>query len=78
MFGRPIGKCNRLARYARPASLSARGIVYTAPLMRSERSRCYSKQLCARLTTRGGRISPSGCICRWAGRTCLFSAIFKN
>jgi len=28
MFGRPIGKYKRLARYARPASLSARGVVY--------------------------------------------------
>jgi len=28
MFGRPIGKCKRLAKYARPASLSARGVVY--------------------------------------------------
>jgi len=36
------------------------------------------KQLRARLATRGGRISPSACICRWADRTCLFSAIFKN
>jgi len=32
----------------------------------------------ARLATRGGRILSSVCICRWAGRTCLFSAIFKN
>jgi len=50
-------------------------VVYTAPLVRSERSHCRSKQ--QRLATRGGRISPSACICRWAGRTCLFS-IFKN
>jgi len=28
IFGRPIGKCKRLARYACSASLSARGIVY--------------------------------------------------
>jgi len=39
-------------------------------------ARC--KQLRARLATRGGRFSPSACIYRWAGRTCLFSAIFKN
>jgi len=50
----------------------------TAPLGRSERSHCRSKQLHARLATRGGRISPSACICRWAGRTCPFSAIFRN
>jgi len=36
------------------------------------------KQLRARLETRCGRISPSACICRWAGRIYLFSAIFKN
>jgi len=29
MFGRPIGKYKHLARYARPASLSARGVVST-------------------------------------------------
>jgi len=40
MFGRPIGKCKRLARYARPASLSARGVVYIAPLGLNERSHC--------------------------------------
>jgi len=45
MFGRPIGKCKRLARYARPASLSARGVVYTASLGLNERSHCRSKQL---------------------------------
>jgi len=28
MFGRPIGKCKHLARYARPASLSARRVIY--------------------------------------------------
>jgi len=78
MFGRPIGKCKRLARYVRTASLSARGVVYTAPLGSSERSHCRSKQLRARLATRDGCISLSVCICRWAGRTCLFSAIFKN
>jgi len=39
MFGRPIGKCKRLARNARPASLSARGVVYTAPLVRTGYSR---------------------------------------
>jgi len=44
MFGRPIGKCKRLARYARPASLSARGVVYTASLGRSEHSHCRNKQ----------------------------------
>jgi len=49
----------------------------TAPLVRSERSHCR-KQFRARLETRGGRISPSACICRWAGRIWLFSAIFKN
>jgi len=31
----------------------------TAPLGRSERSHCRSKQLHARLATRGGRISPA-------------------
>jgi len=28
MFGQLIGKCKRLARYARHASLCARGVVY--------------------------------------------------
>jgi len=53
-------------------------IKYIAPLVRNERSHCRSKQLRARLATRSGRILPSACICRWASRTCLFSAIFKN
>jgi len=48
----------------------------TAPLVRSKRSHCRSKQL--HLETRGGRISPSACICRRTGRICFFSAIFKN
>jgi len=76
MFGRPIGKCKRLARYARPASLSARGVVYCGNgyARYARATRC--KQFRVRLATRGGRISPSTCICRWAGRTCLFSASF--
>jgi len=50
----------------------------TTSLVRSEHSHYRSKQLRAYLETRGGRISPSACICRWAGRICLFLAIFKN
>jgi len=72
----------RLARYARPASLSARGFVSGNGYARYARcSVAYvnrNKQLRARLETRGGCILPSACICRWAGRICLFSGIFKN
>jgi len=43
----------------------------------SERNHCRSKQLRARLATRGERISPSACICRWAGWHASFQQFSK-
>jgi len=49
------------------------------PLARSRRRplpQLY--QLCARLQTRGERISPSACIGQCIGRIRIYSTIFKN
>jgi len=45
IFGRPIGKFKRLARYARPESLSARGVIYCGNdyARYARATRCHSR-----------------------------------